>query len=212
MDLIAHPSATIVPYVYYLVIDQVKFRYTKLFDAMLLRLPRFVFACRLDLRNIRWCNYQVLSVDKLVSTFKSVTDLRLHKPNFNESIDSWSLIACFPSLERLSITNAAFSNPLLFPALDVAGILPDLRPPKIHDLELSETLGNQTHILEWFSSRGTLVDSHSVDLECLALPSLNEYLQVLGPALLFLQIDVRFRPTGACLSLFQLIQFIDSPS
>jgi hypothetical protein len=209
MDLIAHPSATIVQYAYYLVIDQVKFRHTELFDAMLLRLPCFDFVHILELRNIRWYKYQVPSVDRLISAFKRVTDVRIYFLTFNNPTDLWSMVARFPSLQRLSVTSAAFFStklPFLLPALDVADTHPHLSPPKIHNLVLSETLGHQTHILEWFSSHGTLVDSVSVDLESVAWPSLNRYLHVLGPALLFLQIDVGFGLPGAFSSLFSTHQ------
>jgi hypothetical protein len=135
--------------------------------------------------------------------------MRLFGLTFDNPTDIWCMVARFPSLQRLLVTNAAFSSklPLLFPALDIAGILPHLRPPKILDLVLSERGDHPTHILEWFSSRGILVDSLSVDIGCLILPNLNDYLQVLGPSLLFLQIDVRFGPAGACSSLFLLIKF-----
>jgi hypothetical protein len=171
MDLIAHPSATIVPYVYSLLIDQGKYRHIELFQALFLRLPRFNFLRGLELRNIRWCDYQTLSIDSLVSAFKNVTDLRIYKLAFDDPTDFWSVVARLPSLQRLSVTNAAFFiNLSYWPAdLDVADVLPRLRPPKIHDLVLSDTDGDQTHILEWFSSRVTLLDSLTVDLEGIAL-------------------------------------------
>jgi hypothetical protein len=56
------------------------------------------------------------------------------------------------------------------------------------------------HILDWFSSHATFVDSLSVDVGSLILSSLNEYLQILGPSLRFLQIDLGFVIEGTCSS------------
>jgi len=113
----------------------------------------------------------------------------------------------FPSLQRLSVTNLTFSTNLshLLSGFDFSDVVPDLRPPSIRHLVLSETDERQTRILEWFSSRGALVESVSVALGSLALPSLNQYLQVLSKSLLFLQIDVHFDLIGTCSSPF-LIQ------
>jgi hypothetical protein len=210
VNLIAQPSATVVPYIHDLVIDQVKIRHLDLFEAMFLRLRPFEFLRRLELWNIRWCNYEPLSVDTLVSASSNVTDVRLRNLIFDKPTDLWSVVARFPSLEQLSVTNPAFFSRLshLGPRVDVTNILPHLRPPNIHVLELSETLGHRTHILDWFCSRGTLVNSISVALGSLDFSSLNQYLQVLGPSLLFLQMDVPSIAAGACSSLFSFHQVL----
>jgi hypothetical protein len=118
------------------------------------------------------------------------------------------VIARFPSLQRLSVTNPLFFSRLshMAPGFSVADIFPHLRPPNVHDLVLCETDDYPMFTLQWFSSRGSVVDSLSVALESLALSPLNDYLQVLGPSLLFLQIDIRLGLTGACSSLFSTHQ------
>jgi hypothetical protein len=200
-NLITHSSATVVPHIHNLVIDQVKFRnwHIGLFDAMFLRWPLFDFVRRLELRNSRWYGYRARSFDGLVYAFQSVTDVRFDSLIFDRPSDLWSLVSRFPSLNRLSVTNLSFIAGIqLSHRLDVADILPHLRPPNIRDLELRELAYQQTHVLEWFSSRGTFVNSLSVSLGCFPLPSLNQYLQVLGPFLLFLQMDIQFYVAGAC--------------
>jgi hypothetical protein len=212
VNLIAQPLATvdIVPYVHHLVIDQVKFRHIELFHSIFLRLRPFDFVRKLELRNMRWSNYRTPSIDSLVSAHENVTDLTLDFIIFDNPTDLWSLVARFPSLQRLSVANPAFFIKLsqLAPGLDVTDIRRHLRPPKLRDLVLCEAGDHQTHILEWFSSRGTLIDSLSVDRESFALPTLNQYLQVLGPSLLFLQIDVCFSLAGAWSSLFATRQVL----
>jgi hypothetical protein len=206
VNLITHPSAivNVVPYIHCLAIDQVISRHTDLFDGMFPGLRGFDFVRRLELQNIHCVNYEMLSVDGFISVFKSVTDLRLHNPVFDRPTISWYVVAQFPSLRRLAITNPMFHGDLshLPPGYDFSDIVPDLRPPKIRDLVLSETDYSRTHILDWFFSRGTLVESLSVTLGTAALPSLNEYLQVLGPSLLSFQMDVHFELAGTCSSLF----------
>jgi hypothetical protein len=87
VNLIAQPSATVVPYIHDLVIDQVKIRHLDLFEAMFLRLRPFEFLRRLELWNIRWCNYEPLPVDTLVSAFSNVTDVRLRNLIFDKPTD-----------------------------------------------------------------------------------------------------------------------------
>jgi hypothetical protein len=130
----------------------------------------FDFVCTLELQNIHCINYDMLSVDGFLSAFKGVTDLRLDSPVFDRPTVSWYVVAQFPSLRRLAVTNPTFYDNLshLPPGYDFSDIVPDLRPPKI---QLSETDDHRTHILDWFSSRGTLVESLLVALGTLALPS-----------------------------------------
>jgi hypothetical protein len=150
---------------------------------------------------MHWCRYSASSIDSLVSACKSVTDLTLDGLTFHNTPGFCSTIARFPSLKRLSVNKATFiCHPShLTPGLDVADLLQHTRPPNIHDLEVIEKPDHQTHILDWFSSHSTLVNSLSVTLPSLGLPSLNQYLQVLGPSLLFLQMNVRFCLEGASL-------------
>jgi hypothetical protein len=150
-----------------------------------------------------WCNYSVLSIDRLVSAFKSVTDIRLDALFFNNPTHLLSVVARFPALQRLSVNNLAFFSDFSHPGLDIADII---IPPKVHDLELNETFRRHTRILEWFSSRRRLVNSLSIDLETIVSPRVNQYLRVLGPSLLFLQMEVRFCTAGACSFLFSTNQ------
>jgi hypothetical protein len=210
VNLITHPSATIVPHVHDLVIDQgeLGFQHIELFDGMFLRLPRFDFVRRLELRNICWWNYRVSSIDRLVSAFKSATDMTLDGIIFDNPTNIKSVVASFPSLKRLSVTHPAFRRHLsqLTTRLGVTDVLQHLRPPNIRDLDLSDVYHNHTYILDWFCSHGILVDSLSLELEMYSLPSLSRYLQVLGHSLLFLQMNVRFGLEGASHLYFLLIK------
>jgi hypothetical protein len=208
VNLITHPSATIVPHVRDLIIDQVEFDHIELFDAMFLRLPRCDFVRRLELRNICCWSYRVSSIDRLVSAFESATDLTLDGITFDNPTNIRSVVARFPSLKRLSVSHPAFRRDLsqLTARLGVTDVLQHLRPPNIRNLDLSEVYHYHTYILDWFCSHGILVDSLSLELDMSTLPSLSRYLQVLGPSLLFLHMNVRFCPEGASHLCFLLIK------
>ena len=106
VNLITHPSATITPYIHSIAIDQVRFRHIELFELMFLRLPRFESVRRLELHKIRWCNYRVEYLNKLVSVFQGVTNIKLDKCTFRSSPNIRAAIASFPSLERVVVTNS----------------------------------------------------------------------------------------------------------
>jgi hypothetical protein len=209
MNLITHPSATLVPHIHHLKIYLIDPGHTKLFHAMFLCLPRFKFLRRLELQGgIAWTSFTASSVDGLIC--KSVTDMTLVDLPFNDFTDVMSVVASFPSLKRLSVINPRFfrqTSSHMTPGLDLAHFLQHTRLPNIHDLVVIEVPDQPTYFLDWFSCHGTLVNSLSVALGSLKLPSLNQYLQVLGPSLLFLQVDVRLSSVGAYPSFFSNHQF-----
>jgi len=150
----------------------------------------------LELTNIWWRDRRVHSLDGFFSAFKGITDMRLDCLFWLNPTYALSIVARFPSLKRLSLINSIYLVNLSHES--VAHIFPILRPQSIHDLELREMNGYPTYILEWLSTRGTVVDSLSLTLDSRSLPSLNEYLQVLGPSQLFLWINLRSGLPGAC--------------
>ena len=208
VNLITDPSATtsVMPHIHRLALDQITTRHTNLFNEMYPGLRGFDFVHRLELLNINCSNYEWLNFNGFITAFKNVTDLSIDGLVFDSPTVSSYLVAQFPSLHRLSVTTLTFSSNLshLPPSFDFSDVVPNLRPQKIHNLVLNDADDHQTCILEWFSSCGTLVKSLSVVLGSLALPNIFE---VLGPALLFLQIDMHFDLAGARSSRFLLTKF-----
>ena len=123
--------------------------------------------------------------------------MRLDSPIFSRSGDLLSLVARFPLLQRLSITDPSFRRDFSFDH-DISINLP---PPKIHDLVLYEISNNSTRLPEWFSFHGHLVDSLSVRLGSSAPQDLNRYLEVLGPSLLFFTMELLYGQEGTHLRL-----------
>jgi hypothetical protein len=199
IDLITQSSATVAPYVHRLAIDQGKSRHSDLFQSLLQRLPRFTHLRSLELRNILWCHYSADTIDRLIFAFDGVTELKLFCLTLDAPTSLRSVITSFPALKRLSISHTRFlpepSHLAYGPAS--ASFLKHVELPNIHDLEISEQEHMQT--VDWFLSQRIPVVSLSVFLKSFAVPSLNGYLQYLGPALLDLTIDVvldRFNDEG----------------
>jgi len=189
--LITSRSTTVMPHhIHSVVIDEIRSRHTKLFDMMYIGFRPFDSVHTLELRSIDWRFFTADSINRLVSAFQMVTDLRFDTPNFIHPKDLWSLVARFPLLQRLSVANPSFTHKL---SIWAPGPNFNTVPyPKIHDLLLSETSDHPTNILEWLSFHGALLDSLSVHVGRPALPGLNRYLKVLGPSLLFFTMEIWF--------------------
>lgn len=106
-------------------------------------------------------------------SFKSAADITLDGITFDNPTDVRSVLAGFPALDRLSVTNPAFHRQLAPLTMNHDVDLQHLVPPKIRDLELGEMHSHQTHILDWFSSHATLVNLPSLNVGSLALSNVE---------------------------------------
>jgi hypothetical protein len=166
-----------------LIIDQGRSRNTDLFQSLFRRLPHFHLLHTLELRNIRW----VQTTESLVSAFGGVKDLKLSRCTFDHPGRLKSVIASFLSLKRLSVSHTRFLFEVQDSEQDAATTeyLQRLKLPDIDTLELWEQ-----HVMDWFPFEGAPIASFSIYLGRFCLSSLNRYLEVLGPSLRHLILDV----------------------
>ena len=182
VDMITHPSATVAPYIHQLTIDQGKKpRYHHVFQRAFLRLPRFNLLHELELRNVQWCNFPTGVVDSLISAFQRVADVKLSNSAFGSPTHFMSIFTRFRHLKRMSILQTQFSS-----LNDDPWFTNDSIPPIIQVLELGEI--ESTEIFDWFVSHRIPVISLSV-YTSVPILSLNSYVQLLGPSLVYLAIN-----------------------
>jgi hypothetical protein len=181
VDLITRPSATVALYINHLIIDQGKSRHTDLFQSMFRRLPHFHLLRTLELRNSRWA-------DSLVFAFGGIRDLKLSRCTFANPVHLKTVISSFLSLKRLSVSHTRFLVEHDDLDQDVAVTMGYIQPLKFPDIDTLELW--ERHVTSWFPFEGAPIASCSIYLGRFCLSSLNRYLEVLGPSLRNLTLDI----------------------